>query len=51
MESKIKRIAGQILTLGAYDSWQQLSFKEKLFFLLGYPAMLAAYYIAGRLLQ
>ena len=47
----MKRIIGQILTLGAYDDWQQLSFKEKLFFLIGYPAMLAAYYIAVRLLQ
>lgn len=48
---KMKRIIGQIMTLGAYDSWQQLSLKEKLLFLLGYPAMLAAYYIAGSLLK
>ena len=47
----MKRIIGQILTLGAYDDWQQLSLKEKLLFLLGYPAMLAAYYILGTVLK
>lgn len=47
----MKRIIGQILTLGAYDDWQALSLKEKLFFLLGYPAMLAVYYILGTLLK
>lgn len=47
----MKRIIGQILTLGAYDDWKALSLKEKLLFLLGYPAMLAAYYIAGSLLK
>ena len=47
----MKRIIGQILTLGAYDDWQKLTLKEKLFFLLGYPAMLAVYYILGTLLK
>ena len=40
----MKRIIGQILTLGAYDDWQALSLKEKLLFLLGYPAMLVGYW-------
>lgn len=47
----MKRIIGQVLTLGAYDDWKALSLKEKLLFLLGYPAMLASYYIAGSLLK
>jgi len=44
----MKRIIGQIMTLGAYDSWQKLPAREKIFLPLAYFGGLAAYWwLAG----
>ena len=40
----MKRIIGQILTLGAYDDWQALPVMDKIILPLAYIAMLAGYW-------
>jgi len=40
----MKRFIGQILTLGAYDSWQALPARDKIILPLAYIAMLAGYW-------
>lgn len=40
----MKRIIGQIMTLGAYDSWQALPLKDKIIMPLAYIGFLAAYW-------
>lgn len=42
----MKRIIGQILTLGAYDDWQKLPTRDKVILPLCYIAIFALYYIA-----
>lgn len=40
----MKRIIGQILTLGAYDDWQKLPVRDKIILPLAYIAMLVGYW-------
>lgn len=47
----MKRIIGQILTLGAYDSWQKLPARDKIIMPLMYFGLLAAYWLIGGLLK
>lgn len=47
----MKRIIGQILTLGAYDDWQKLPARDKILIPVLYFGGLAAYYVAATLLR
>lgn len=45
----IKRIIGQVLTLGAYDDWRALPVKDKIILPLAYAGILVAYYYLSML--
>ena len=47
----MKRIIGQIITLGAYDSWQALPVMDKILIPALYFGGLAAYWLIGGLLK
>ena len=47
----LKRIIGQILTLGAYDDWNKLPKWDKIMLPLAYLCLIAGFYFLGRMIK